>query len=403
MSYALKLKMDSKIKRFYNFVRPMSQKEGHSFTELSSFLEAKDMKKIKHLMKNRRIGVSFSSLGISEKIGNDISFPQIHPASEDPEILDFTEKKNSEVRERINKRMFRTFSEHASSVIKDYIAPNILGLELAKEAAALQLFATEPFHILLLGDPGTGKTEILKSVSQLHPITSLGLGSGTSGAGLSAAVKGNEIMKGLLPMADQGICCIDELNLMKKEDYAALYSAMEKGFITYDKANKHFQLDARVRIIATSNPKGDRFVGNIISILKKQIPFDSALLTRFHLVFLIRKPGVEHFSRISRKIVSNDKLRINENDMSFIKNYVEYAENIDVDFPKELEQRVVDFSTQLKKDEKKYLIEISPRIVVGLIRMAKASARMSLRKKPVSEDLDKAEEIIKFGLQIKRE
>jgi len=395
--------MASDFMKFVHFVRPLSKKESGYMSELVKYLEPKDLKRIKNLLKNKKIGVSFSSLGISEKIGDDVSFPQLNLALEDNELQLFTEKINKEIDEKLKRKAFRLFSEKARKTIKEFIAPNIFGLELAKEAAALQLFATEPVHILLLGDPGTGKTDILRSVSNLHPITSFGLGSGASKAGLSAAVKGNEIIKGLLPMANEGICCIDELNLMKRTDYAALYSAMEKGIITYDKANKHFQLDAKVRVIATSNPKGDRFVGNIISILKQQIPFDSALLTRFHLVFLIRKPGLERFAKITKKIVQNDKMKVNIKDMEFIKDYVDFAEQVDVEFPKEFEKQVVDFSTELKKDEKKYLIELSPRIVIGLMRLSKASARMELRKTVKKEDIDKAEEIIKFGLQIKRE
>lgn len=395
--------MASDFMKFVHFVRPLSKKESGYMSELNKYLEPKDLKRIKNLLKNKKIGVSFSSLGISEKIGDDISLPQLNLALEDNELQLFAEKINKGIEEKAKRKAFRLFSEKARKTIKEFIAPNIFGLELAKEAAALQLFATEPVHILLLGDPGTGKTDILRSASKLHPITSFGLGSGASKAGLSAAVKGNEIIKGLLPMANDGICCIDELNLMKKTDYAALYSAMEKGFITYDKANKHFQLDAKVRVIATSNPKGDRFVGNIISILKQQIPFDSALLTRFHLVFLIRKPGLERFARITKKIVQNDKMKVNINDMEFIKDYVDFAEQVDVEFPKEFEKQVVDFSTELKKNEKKYLIEISPRLVIGLMRLAKAAARMELRKTVTKEDIDKAEEIIRFGLQIKRE
>jgi len=395
--------MASDFMKFVHFVRPLSKKESGYMSELVKYLEPKDLKRIKNLLKNKEIGVSFSNLGISEQIGDDVSFPQLNLALEDNELQLFAEKINKEIEEKLKRKAFRSFSERAKKTIKEFIAPNIFGLELAKEAAALQLFAAEPFHILLLGDPGTGKTDILRSVSNLHPITSFGLGSGASKAGLSAAVKGNEILKGLLPMANEGICCIDELNLMKRADYAALYSAMEKGFITYDKANKHFQLDAKVRVIATSNPKGDRFVGNIISILQQQIPFDSALLTRFHLVFLIRKPGLERFAKITKKIVQNDKMKISIKDMEFIKDYVDFAEQVDVEFPKEFEKQVVDFSTELKKDEKKYLVEISPRMVIGLMRLAKASARMELRKTVKKEDIDKAEEIIKFGLQIKRE
>ena len=394
--------MASDFMKFIHFVRPFSKKEKGYISELDKYLELRDLKRIKNLLKNKKIGVSFSSLGISEKIGDDVLFPQLNLALEDNELQLFVEKTNNEIEEKLKRKTFRLFSEKAKT-IKEFIAPNIFGMELIKEAAALQLFATEPVHILLLGDPGTGKTDILRSASKLHPITSFGLGSGASKAGLSAAVKGNEIIKGLLPMANEGICCIDELNLMKRTDYAALYSAMEKGFITYDKANKHFQLDAKVRVIATSNPKGDRFVGNIISILKQQIPFDSALLTRFHLVFLIRKPGLERFAKITEKIVRDDKMKVNIKDMEFIKDYVDFAEQVDVEFPKELEKQVVDFSTELKKDEKKYLIEISPRIVIGLMRLAKAAARMELRKTVTKEDVDKAEEIIKFGLQIKRE
>jgi len=394
--------MASHFMKFVHFVRPLSKKEKGYVSELDKYLEPRDLKRIKNLLKNKKIGVSFSSLGISEKIGDDVLFPQLNLALEDNELQLFVEKTNNEIEEKLKRKTFRLFSEKAKT-IKEFIAPNIFGMELIKEAAALQLFATEPVHILLLGDPGTGKTDILRSASKLHPITSFGLGSGASKAGLSAAVKGNEIIKGLLPMANEGICCIDELNLMKRTDYAALYSAMEKGFITYDKANKHFQLDAKVRVIATSNPKGDRFVGNIISILKQQIPFDSALLTRFHLVFLIRKPGLERFAKITEKIVRDDKMKVNIKDMEFIKDYVDFAEQVDVEFPKELEKQVVDFSTELKKDEKKYLIEISPRIVIGLMRLAKAAARMELRKTVTKEDVDKAEEIIKFGLQIKRE
>ena len=394
--------MASDFMKFVNFVRPLSKKESSYISELDKYLEPRDLKRIKNLLKNKKIGVSFSSLGISEKIGDDVSFPQLNLALEDNELQLFAEKTNKEIEEKAKRKAFRLFSEKAKT-IKEFIAPNIFGMELVKEAAALQLFAIDPVHILLLGDPGTGKTDILRSVSNLHPVTSFGLGSGASKAGLSAAVKGNDIIKGLLPMANNGICCIDELNLMKKTDYAALYSAMEKGFITYDKANKHFQLDAKVRVIATSNPKGDRFVGNIISILKQQIPFDSALLTRFHLVFLIRKPGLERFAKITKKIVQNDKMKVSIKDMEFIKDYVDFAEQVDVEFPKEFEKQVVEFSTKLKKDEKKYLIEISPRLVIGLIRIAKASARMELRKTVKKEDIDKAEEIIKFGLQIKRE
>ena len=69
-------------------------------------------------------------------------------------------------------------------------------------------------------------------------------------------------------MAHEGLCCIDELNLMKKTDMAALYSAMEKGIITYNKGGNNKKIPCEVRVQATANPNGDRFVGKSLSILK---------------------------------------------------------------------------------------------------------------------------------------
>jgi replicative DNA helicase Mcm len=188
--------------------------------------------------------------------------------------------------------VFHDFASQAEEKIFSLIAPNIIGLDEVKKAGLIQLFAKDKVHILLLGDPATGKTDILRSIADLAPISSYGLGSGASKAGLTVAVIGKDIAKGLLPMADNGIACIDELNLLKTADRAGLFNAMEKGFITYDKADSHLKIDARIKVFATANPEGERFVGRTIDVIKKQIPFDPALLSRFHLIFLIR--NTEH-------------------------------------------------------------------------------------------------------------
>jgi replicative DNA helicase Mcm len=271
-----------------------------------------------------------------------------------------------------------------------------------KLSCAIQLFANEKSHILLLGDPGTGKTDIIRSASELHPISSFGLGSGTSGAGLGIAFRGDEMIKGLLPLANKGLCCIDELNLLKNEDRASLYNAMEKGFITYDKASKHIQVEADVSILATANPKGDKFVGWVVETLKKQLPFDSALLSRFHLIFLIRKPDIKEFLEITKHIIRGDKKKEIEANKKFVKEYVEYARSLEVEVPKVFEKNIGEFIKELKKNESKYLIEVSPRLVVGFIRFAKASARMDLRRYVTSIDLERVKKIFLSSLQIKK-
>ena len=203
-------------------------------------------------------------------------------------------------------------------------------------------------------------------------------------------------------MADKGMACIDELNLLKTSDRAGLLNAMEKGFVTYDKGNTHLKLDANVNVFATANPDGDRFVGRTIAVLKKQVPFDSALLSRFHLVFLIRKPGTQEFLQITDKIIMDEKKNVHENDVNFVKQYVAYALKQPAEFDKNLSTLIQGFVEDVKKDEDQFIIEISPRIVIGIMNTAKAAARMRLRPKVQREDIIKVLKIFNSALYVKK-
>ena len=307
---------------------------------------------------------------------------------------------NNLIEEHLFEQSFHSFAKVANERIKEYIAPNILGLEEVKEAALLQLFSEERFHLLLIGDPGTGKTDILRSSATLSPISSFGLGSGTSGAGLSIMMKGKKMEKGLIPLAHEGLCCIDELNLMKPRDMAALYSAMEKGFITYNKGGNNKKIPAEVRVQATANPTGDRFVGKSLSVLKQQLPFDSALLTRFHLVFVIRSPDTKGLVNIAQKIVRSSNIKLRQEDIDYIKSYVAFANKIKVQFDKRFENIITNFISDAKRNESKYLVEIGPRTVHGLIRLSQAYARMELRSKVIERDVSKAVDLMEKSFRI---
>jgi DNA replicative helicase MCM subunit Mcm2 (Cdc46/Mcm family) len=386
----------------FKLIIPVSRYKNKYLNDLKEYLDNDELKKTKYLAKLGKIGFSTSNLGLSKKLMLDIDYPQINLACTDKDVKKFVENINSTISYKVMKVAFRKFSENADEKIKEFVAPNIIGLENVKEACILQLFASDRAHILLLGDPQTGKTDIIRSISNLHPITTFGLGSGTSGVGLAATVKGNEVIKGLLPKADQGICCIDELNLMKNTDRASLYSAMEKGFISYDKGSKHMRMDANIRILATANPKLDRFVGRTIDVLKDQIPFDEALLSRFNLVFLIREPSQKEFLDITKNIVSKDPTVLVNEDINFIKEYVNFAEDIKVDFPKMFEKDVVNFIEYLKKNEDNFLVRIGPRTVIGFIRLCKANARLNLRNDVRKSDIDKVKNIFEEALFVRK-
>jgi DNA replicative helicase MCM subunit Mcm2 (Cdc46/Mcm family) len=396
--------MPEKLMDLVRLALPLSAQKRSFIAGLDRYLDRKDIAEIRSLVKQKKADVVIESPKLSPIIGESVSYPLIKCQGSDSRIMPYILRLNDTIADKAYQAAFTRFCGHAKDSVYRLVAPNIVGMETVKKAVALQLFATadEPLHILLLGDPGTGKTDILRSAADLSSISSLGLGSGTTGVGLTVTVKGDEVQKGLLPLADGGLCAIDELNLMEDKDRASLYNAMEKGFITYDKGGNHFRFDARIKVIATANPTGDRFTAWSLETLKKQLPFDSALLTRFHLVFLIRKPDMKDFMQISQKIVKDEKTVKNPADYEFVKRYAARAAGQKVDIPAELEKRIVDFVAGLKRDEHRYLVEVSPRLVIGIVRLAKACARIRLSSTVDADDIKAVEEIVTYGLTFDR-
>jgi replicative DNA helicase Mcm len=383
---------------FIKNLRLFNDQENVMLNSIEGFVSKTRFKLIKKLLKQRKI--SIAKVKLNSSFFDAIEFPQIKALVKYVDASDV----NKDIKREIEKKLFEDFSKKAFSKIPNYIAPNIHGLEHIKKAVTLQLFSAQPVHILLLGDPSVGKTDILRAAFSLSPVSSFGLGSGTSGAGLAVTVKGKEIRKGLLPLADKGICAIDELNLMKQDDMASLYNAMEKGFVSYDKGGQHYRFDARVKVLATANPEGDSFKGSSIGELKSQLPFEPALLTRFHLIYVVKKPGAKEFKKITEKIVGDEKNELEQEDINFIKSYIENTNKIEnVIFPKDMQKKAVEFIDMVKKNEKKYIVDISPRIVIGFMRLCKALAKMEMRERVEEKDIERVKDVLLNSLIMKQD
>lgn len=391
------------VKGLIPVIAPVKKETLVNLERIRPYVSPEDFVKIEKLVRQRSASFRYHKLKrkIPSILKDDTTLTRVvFLTTRDKKLKKTIDEINESCKQFTEERFFKAFAAKASELIPSAIAPEIIGVDKIKEALSLLLFAKEPIHVLLIGDPGTGKTVLLRALAELHPKSSFGLGSGTSGAGLAVTMKGNEVRPGLLVQADNGLCCIDELNLMAKEDRAPLYNAMEKGFFTYDKGGHHYKFNSRIRLIATANPAKTRFLGNSPEKLKEQLPFDAALMSRFHLVFLLRRPGKEEFLNITRKIVRSQKKSPKPIEHELVKEYVMRANKLEVTLPASLEDDVALFLDKLKDREKEFVAEITPRTVVGLLRLAKASARREMRSTVTKEDLKLAKDVLLSSLEL---
>ena len=184
------------------------------------------------------------------------------------------------------------------------IAPSIHGLYEAKRAICLSMFGGAPkdieghhrirgdINVLLLGDPGMAKSQLLKYVEKLFPRSVLTSGKGASAVGLTAGVHRDMMTRewvlegGALVLADKGICLIDEFDKMNETDRVSIHEAMEQQTISISKAGIVSTLQARCAVIAAANPIRGEYDNSMG--FSENVNLSEPILSRFDVLCVLR-------------------------------------------------------------------------------------------------------------------
>eukprot|EP01103_Thecamoeba_quadrilineata_P010325 TRINITY_DN2192_c0_g2_i2.p1 TRINITY_DN2192_c0_g2~~TRINITY_DN2192_c0_g2_i2.p1 ORF type:complete len:637 (-),score=120.88 TRINITY_DN2192_c0_g2_i2:248-2158(-) len=342
-----------------------------------------------------------------------------------------------------------TAEKNLFRLVVNSLAPSIYGNELVKAGLLLALFGGcqkygnektripirgDP-HVLVVGDPGLGKSQMLQSVTNLAPRGVYVCGAYSSTTGLTVTLlkeKGSgdyALEAGALVLADQGCCCIDEFDKMGHE-HQALLEAMEQQSISIAKAGIVCTLPARTSVVAAANPVGGHY--NRAKTVCENLKLSPALLSRFDLIFiLVDKPdeqkdqllsdyvmSLHSGSRVKRTEVRSklqedvqsdlplkDRLRVDRKSFepvpsSLLRKFIGYAHKYVTPKMSEPASLILeDFYLTLREKHKSIdTTPITTRQLESLIRLSEARAKVEMREVITAEDALDVIEIMKESL-----
>jgi replicative DNA helicase Mcm len=289
-------------------------------------------------------------------------------------------------------------------------APHIYGQEVIKESILLLIVGSVTkkledgstrrgdINVLLVGDPGTAKSEMLKFAAKIAPRGLYTSGRGSTAAGLTAAVirdKSGIMMleAGAVVLGDQGLVCIDEFDKIKPEDRSALHEVMEQQTCSVAKGGIVATLNARTSILSAANPMYGKYdpYKNITENVNLPVP----LLTRFDLIFIVRDVPekdkdnliASHILEIHRDVDHAAKPAI---EIDLFSKYLAYSKNKEPVLTQDAIDIIRSYYMDMRRAESEGMITVTPRQLEGLVRLATARARLLLKEKVDADDAKRA-------------
>src|SRR5208337_1636518 len=301
------------------------------------------------------------------------------------------------------------------------LAPSIYGYGDIKEAVLYLLFGGVPkklpdgvtirseINVLLVGDPGVAKSQLLQYVARIAPRGLYTSGRGTTAAGLTAAVvrekSGGMVLEaGALVLADKGVACIDEMDKMRPEDRVAIHEALEQHTVSVAKGGIVATLNARAAVLAAANPALGRY--DPYRNINDNINLPVTLLSRFDLLFIMKDvPEADSDSRMSEHILTLHRLKTTPEEPpllpEMLRKYIAYAKRIEPVLTDDSVNAIRQYYLKMRSlsGSSESPIVITPRQLEGLVRLAEARAKSFLRDRVEAEDAQAIIRLMTLSLQ----
>lgn len=362
------------------------------------------------------VALSSSSGAMLTNFDLAIEANNVIPMEETFDEVDISEEDEMEIRE------LAAQPDLLKNVVKS-IAPSIWGHEEVKKALALQLFSgvkknrsdgtqtRGDIHILLVGDPGVAKSVMLKFVSGIAPKGRYVSGKSATGAGLTATVVKDDMLKGwsleagAMVLSNKGLVCIDEFEKMDEDDRSTMHEAMEQQTVTIAKATVQATLRSQTSVLAAANPKFGRF--DTTQSIPKQVNLPPSLLNRFDAIFILKDaPNKERDESIANHVLLEHKQDVKYDiiDKELLRKFISYSkQKYNPKLTDEAIDEMKNFYVGLRNqpsfsDSPVKPIPISARQLEALVRLAEANARMRLSKKVQKQDAKVAIDLMKAYL-----
>ncbi|ODN83451.1 hypothetical protein L202_01589 [Cryptococcus amylolentus CBS 6039] len=309
------------------------------------------------------------------------------------------------------------------------VAPSIFGnLDIKKAVTCLLMGGSKKIlpdgmrlrgdiNVLLLGDPGTAKSQLLKFVEKVSPISVYTSGKGSSAAGLTASVQRDPVSRefylegGAMVLADGGVVCIDEFDKMRDEDRVAIHEAMEQQTISIAKAGITTILNSRTSVLAAANPVFGRY--DDMKSPGENIDFQTTILSRFDMIFIVKDEHNEQRDRTIAKHVMNIHMNrqseneaVGEIDIEKMKRYVAYAKSrcaptLSNEAAEMLSSHFVSLRkevAQVERDnDERSSIPITVRQLEAIIRISESVAKITLSPRVLPHHVEESIRLFKYS------